>query len=181
MTPASANRARAAGRLRHAAVRVAYAVGALAWMAIAPPAQAGAACSITSVGLNFGLYDPANAQPDDVAATITVTCAYVAPGTTGVSYTLALSSGLHGSNPTSRRLGGADGLLAYNVFADSARTRVWGNGSGGTVVATGSMTVGPGVGNGVRTATHTVYGRMPALQDALPGDYLDTLVLTLSY
>ena len=49
------------------------------------------------------------------------------------------------------------------------------------VLRAGSMTVGPGVGNGTRTATHTVYGRMPALQDALPGDYLDTLVLTLTY
>jgi len=49
------------------------------------------------------------------------------------------------------------------------------------VLATGAMTVGPGVGNGIRVATHTVYGRMPGLQDALPGNYVDSLVLTLSY
>jgi spore coat protein U-like protein len=67
------------------------------------------------------------------------------------------------------------------VYADAARTQVFGTGSGGTVVAAGSMTVGPGVGNGTRTATHTVYGRMPALQDAPPGDYFDALVLTLTY
>jgi spore coat protein U-like protein len=73
------------------------------------------------------------------------------------------------------------GLLGYNVYTDPARTRVWATGSGGTVVASGSMTVGPGVGNRTRTATHTVYGRMPALQDAPPGTYLDTLLLTLSY
>jgi spore coat protein U-like protein len=153
----------------------------LAAMTIASRAHAGADCSITSVGMNFGLYDAANPQPDDVAATVTVTCVYVAPGTTGVSYTVALSNGLHGTSATSRRMEGPEGLLGYNVYVDSSRTRIWGTGSGGTVIASGSMTVGPGVGNGTRTATHTVYGRMPALQDALPGQYLDTLMLTLTY
>ena len=71
--------------------------------------------------------------------------------------------------------------LSYNVFQDAARSAVWGNGLSGTVLASGSMTVGPGVGNGTRTVTHTVYGRVPGLQDAVPGNYLDTLVLSLSY
>ena len=44
------------------------------------------------------------------------------------------------------------------------------------------MTVGPGNGNNSRTATHTVYGRIPQLQDALPGAYSDSLlVVTLTY
>lgn len=157
------------------------AVAVVALLGLAGPAHAGADCSITSVGLNFGLYDPASTQPDDVAASVTVTCVYVAPGTTNVSYTLALSNGLYGASATSRRMSGEEGLLGYNVYANFARTSTWGTGSGGTVVASGSMTVGPGVGNGTRVATHTVYGRMPALQDALPGNYLDTLVLTLTY
>ena len=170
-----------ASRRRHWLALASLAIWVIASAALARPAHAGADCSITSVGLNFGIYDPANPQPDDVAATITVTCVYVPPGTIGVSYTLALSNGLFGADATNRRMSGPEGLLGYNVFADSARTRVWGTGASGTVVASGSMTVGPGVGNGTRTATHVVYGRVPALQDALPGDYLDALVLTLSY
>ena len=73
--------------------------------------------------------------------------------------------------------------LGYNVFTDPARTQVWGSGSGGTVIASGAMTVGPGVGNGNGTlsVTHTLYGRIPQLQDALPGSYSDTLLLTLTY
>jgi spore coat protein U-like protein len=67
------------------------------------------------------------------------------------------------------------------VYDDPARSRIWGTGSGGTVVASGSMTVGPGVGNGTRTATHVIYGRIPPLLDVGPGNYLDTLVLTLTY
>jgi spore coat protein U-like protein len=49
------------------------------------------------------------------------------------------------------------------------------------VIATGAMTVGPGQGNSTRSVTHTVYGRVPALQDAAPGAYLDSLVLTLTF
>jgi len=180
MTGDSASGARARCHRRTALAAFAGVIG-IASTVIAPPAHAGADCSITSVGLNFGLYEPANPQPDDVAATVTVTCVYVAPGTTGVSYTVALSNGLYGTSATSRSMAAEEGLLGYNVYADATRTRIWGTGNGGTVVASGSMTVGPGVGNGTRTATHTVYGRLPALQDALPGHYLDTLMLTLSY
>jgi spore coat protein U-like protein len=43
------------------------------------------------------------------------------------------------------------------------------------------MTVGPGVGNGTQTVTQQVYGRIPQLQDAAPGTYSDTLVLTLTF
>jgi spore coat protein U-like protein len=43
------------------------------------------------------------------------------------------------------------------------------------------MTVGPGQGNSTRSVTHTVYGRIPALQDAVPGSYSDRLVLTLTF
>jgi spore coat protein U-like protein len=41
--------------------------------------------------------------------------------------------------------------------------------------------VGPGVGNRTRTAAYTVYGRMPALQDAAAGDYADLIVFTLTF
>ena len=71
--------------------------------------------------------------------------------------------------------------MGYNVFADPARSQVWGTGTGGTVIASGTMTIGPGVGNGTRTMTHPVYGRIPQLQDAVPGAYNDTLLVTLTY
>jgi Uncharacterized secreted protein len=144
-------------------------------------ARAGAECSITSVALAFGVYDPAAPSPDDTATTVTVTCVYVPPSVTSVGYTIALSNGMHGTDAATRQMASGSSRLAYNVFNDASRTRVWGMGNAGTVVATGSMTVGPGVGNGTRTATHTVYGRVPSLQDAVPGTYLDSLVLTLVY
>ena len=162
--------------------RRALALGAL--LALLGPLQAahaGADCSITTTGLAFGAYDSAATQPDDSTATITVTCVYVPPSATSVSYTVTASNGTFGNSPTARRMGAGNGRLAYNVYTDPARTQVWGTGTGGTVVASGSMTVGPGVGNGTRTRTHTIYGRALAQQPSDPGSYLDSLVLTLTY
>ena len=142
-------------------------------------AHAGVDCSISSLGLNFGTYDQVIAQPDDIAGTVTVTCNYIAPGgATGVNYTVTIGNGLLGTSPSTRRMAAGSSQLSYNVFQDAARSQVWGI---GTTVATGAMTVGPGVGNGTRTATHTVYGRVPALQDVVPGTYFDSLQLTLTY
>jgi spore coat protein U-like protein len=161
-----------------------------AWRALAslsllcgalPAAQAGADCSITTTGLAFGAYDAAATQPADTTATVTVTCTYVPPSATNVSYTITASNGMNGTSPTARSMSAGQGRLAYNVFTDPSRTRLLGTGTGGTVVASGTMTVGPGVGNGTRTRTHTIYGRSPAQQPADPGNYLDTLVLTLTY
>jgi spore coat protein U-like protein len=149
--------------------------------AVTAPAHAGADCAIGSASLSFGTYSPALVTPDDTAVTVTVTCRYVAPGTTSVNYRVSLSDGLNATSATARRMAAGPDLLAYNVYDDPARTRVWGSGSGGTTVASGSMTVGPGVGNGTRTATHVIYGRIPPLLDVEPGSYFDTLVLTLTY
>ena len=147
----------------------------------AGPGHAGASCSITADGVNFGVYDPMLAGPDDSAGTVTVICSYVPPGTTNVNYSVVLSPGMNSATAAARRMAAGTSRLGYNVFRDSAHSAIWGNGLNGTVLATGSMTVGPGVGNGTRTATHTLYGRIPGLQDVLPGNYLDTLVLSLNY
>jgi spore coat protein U-like protein len=98
-----------------------------------------------------------------------------------VNYRVLLSSGMNGTGASTRQLAAGQGRLGYNVFADPARSQVWGNGVGGTVIASGSVTIGPGNGNGTRSFTHPVYGRIPQLQDAVPGTYNDTLLVTLTY
>jgi spore coat protein U-like protein len=59
--------------------------------------------------------------------------------------------------------------------------RIWGDRTGGSYVVSGSLKPGPGVGNETRTAIYTVYGRVPALQDAGVGSYSDTIVITLTF
>ena len=175
-------RERAPCRVREACRRCVGVLGGLLLATTAArAAYAGADCSISSANVNFGTYEPALATPDDAAVTVTVTCRYVPPRATGVNYTITLSSGLHGTSAATRHMAAGTGLLPYNVYDDPARTRIWGTGTGGTAVASGAMTVGPGVGNATRTATHVIYGRIAPLLDVGPGSYVDTLVLTLVY
>lgn len=159
----------------------------LAWRACAAvllmlgsvEAQAAADCTVTAVGVNFGVYDPYVTAPDDSVGEITVTCNHLSGPAIQVRYTVTLSTG--GGTYAQRRLRAGPALLGYNLWTDSARSSIWGNGSAGTVIVTGSLKVGPGAGNGVRTAVHPIYGRIPALQDAAEGDYLDSIVATLTY
>ncbi|MCC7200089.1 MAG: spore coat protein U domain-containing protein [Gammaproteobacteria bacterium] len=140
-------------------------------------------CSITAVSLNFGAYDPVVTAPDDSAGTVTVTCRITTQAATRVNYTVTISHGMNGATPAARQMSAGAGRLGYNVFTDPTRSKAWGTGSGGTVIASGAMTVGPGVGNGggTQTVTHKVYGRIPQLQDAVPGTYSDTLLVTLTF
>jgi len=143
--------------------------------------HAAADCSIAAVSLNFGVYEPAATSADDSVGTVTVTCRHVSGNAERVSYSVSLANGLLGTSPATRAMRAGTARLGYNVFTDPARTQVWGNGTGGTVIASGAMTVGPGVGNGTKTFVHSVYGRIPQLQDAAPGTYNDTMVLTLVF
>jgi len=144
-------------------------------------AVAGADCTISASGVNFGTYDPLSSQPDDSTASVTVTCNHVPPGNTSVSYTVAVSNGMTGTSATTRAMSSGTSRLGYNVFNDAGRSQVLGTGTGGTIVARGSMSVGPGNGNRSRSVTHTFYGRVPQGLDPTPGAYNDTLVLTLTY
>ncbi len=142
---------------------------------------AGADCSISATGVSFGTYDPAVSAPDDSTGSIAVTCSYVAPGgSSEATYAITLSPGLSGAY-AQRLMAAGPSRLAYNLFNDAARTRILGNLSAGTTIFVGSLRVGPGAGNGTRSQTHTVYGRMPALQNADSGNYADSIVVTLIF
>lgn len=157
-------------------------IAALACLALLAPLRAHAAadCNVTVTGVAFGLYDPTIATPDDSTGTVTVICNYTGGGASGITYSVAFSRGNSGSY-AQRQMRAGTQSLNYNLFGDSARSVVLGDGTGGTSILSGSFTVGPGVGNGTRTGTHTVYGRVPASQPVDPGSYSDPIVVTLTF
>jgi spore coat protein U-like protein len=153
----------------------------MALMLCATCAQAGADCNITTTGVAFGIYDPLASTSDDSVGTVTVTCGYVAPGgTITVPFTLQLSAGGSG-NFAQRQLASGTKTLGYNLYRDAARSQIAGSGTGGTYTITGSLTVGSGSGNRTRSQSYSIYGRVPALQDAAAGTYGDTIVATLTF
>jgi len=143
-------------------------------------ALAVADCSVSATGVAFGIYDPTTTAPNDSSGNVTVVCTHVSGGASQISYSVALSTGGSGTY-AQRRLSGTSTPLAYNLYTNTARSIVWGNGTAGTAAPSNTVTVGPGVGNGRREDVHPMYGRISAQQDALQGSYSDSIVITLTF
>jgi spore coat protein U-like protein len=162
---------------------VSRAVGraAAALAALAPSLAFAVGCTVSAPALDFGSYDVFAASALQSATTLTVTC-QKGPGdpsgSLAVGYSIELSTGSSGSY-AQRRLASGANLLAYNLYTNAARTLVWGDGTGGSRIVTGNLTLTNG--NPTRTGTHTIFGRIPALQDAAVGSYVDAMLMTVTY
>ena len=142
-------------------------------------AHAAIGCSVSTSGVGFGDYDPLLATPDDSSADIAVTCTrqiFVDPFS--VSYTLSLSRGSSGTF-SPRRMNAGTAQLNYNLYVDAARAEVWGDGTNSTATVDGTAAFVWFQTS--KTNTHTVYGRVPARQDAAPGVYADTIITTITF
>jgi spore coat protein U-like protein len=151
----------------------------VAWLlASLVSAQAGAAsCTITSPTLNFGSYDPLLATNDDSTAVVRVSCSRTILPRETVNYSLTSSIG-NGPGYAARRMVSGVEILNYNVYRNAARTQIWGNGTGGSFTITGSFNLNSAA---TRNRNHTLYGRIPPLQNSAAGAYSDTLVVTLTF
>ena len=155
-----------------------------AWLSLAgclvsSTALAAMDCSVSTSGVGFGDYDPLLATPDDSSANVAVTCTRVIlVDPFRINYTLSLSRGSSGSY-ASRRMNAGTARLNYNLYRDAARAQVWGDGtnSTGTVAGTANFVWF----QTSQTGNHTIYGRVPAQQNAATGSYSDTIVLTITF
>ncbi len=124
-----------------------------------------AKCTVSTSGLSFGSYNVFSTVDDTITGSIIVNC------TNNAAYTIALSSG--SGTYSSRSMTSGTHTLSYNLFLDATYLTVWGDGSAGTSIFNG-------VGTGANAAT-TVYGRIPARQNAAVGSYSDVLTVTVTY
>lgn len=130
-------------------------------------------CTMAVTSLSFGTYDASASTPRDSTGGVTVQC--TSPSTINSAFDITLSTGGSGSYATRQLAKGTD-RLNYNVYADAARTQVWGNGSNGTFLLRATV-------SGVTsfTANATAYGRITQGQWNPAGVYSDTLVVTVIY
>jgi len=122
-----------------------------------------AACTVSTTSVAFNPYDVFNTLNNDITGTVTVRC------NPSQAYTLSLSKGA--GTYASRSLVNGPFILGYNLYTDAARTTIWGDGTSGTSTVSGNA----------KNATHTVYARIPARQNARMGSYTDTIVVTITY
>ena len=129
-------------------------------------------CTVAGTSLNFGssIDALATATPLDASSTLSVVCTNTTP------YTVALNAGSNAggaSNFGARTMKSGSNTLGYQLYLDSGRSSVWGDGT-----ASSSTSGGTGTGS---TQSLTIYGRLPSLVNVVPGSYTDTVTVTVSY
>jgi spore coat protein U-like protein len=124
-----------------------------------------ATCTVAATPLDFGTVGLMSGALS-ASATLSVTCP------PGLPYTIGLDGGLaQASNPVARQMRGPTGTVAYALYRNSARTLPWGNLAGQTLGGTGSGAV----------QSVPVYGAVPQQDLPGPGEYTDTVVVTVTY
>lgn len=156
--------------------RQGFAVAA-ALLACSYPTTAGAvSCTVSTVPVRFGVYNPLQTAPLSTTGTINVACTCTVLDCVAFGYRIDVSAGQSG-NVAQRELRDGTKRLQYNLYSDSAFTSLWGTGTG----ATGGVGVLYLVALFGSRQPVTVYARLPARQTAQPGAYSDTPVVTVIY
>ena len=126
-------------------------------------------CTVSTSPIAFGNVNPISGSNIDSTGGISVTC------TNGTTWTAAAGVGSGtGASFASRRMANGANLLSYNIYTDSGRTTVWGDGTSSTA------TVG-NTGSGSAQSV-TIYGRVTSGQISVPpGSYADTVSVTVTY
>jgi spore coat protein U-like protein len=124
-------------------------------------ATVAAECELSGGSLNFGTYSAGEASEADTD--FSYTCSE------GADITVTLDGGGH-EQQGSRAMSGDGGTLTYELYQDAGLSDPWGIGTDGLEVddTVGGQTSVP------------VYGRIPSGQQVPPGEYSDTVQITLN-
>lgn len=127
-------------------------------------------CVINASALAFGDVNTLSGAAVDASGTIDVTCTSETPWTASAD-----AGQTEGATLGARKLLNGTNELSYALYADAARTSLWGDG-----VAEASTTLAD-VGTG-SSQVKTFYGRIAASQTSAPaGVYNDTVTVTVAY
>jgi spore coat protein U-like protein len=125
-------------------------------------------CNISTTAMSFG-------SPSMLTSAVTSTSTISVQCTDGDAWELALNGGSTSGSVTAREMKGATygSTVNYQLYTDSGRSTVWGDGTSST-----SMVTGTGTGSAVSV---TVYGKVPAQTTPQPDTYSDTVTATISF
>jgi spore coat protein U-like protein len=130
-------------------------------------------CTVTSIPIAFGNYDPLSAIALPGTGKLTLNCSSGVGA--GVTFVISLNTGSSGSY-AARTLKNGALTLSYNLYTTAAYTTVWGNGTAGTATVSAGPYQKPALPVSV-----TVYGRITALQNAALGAYTDSITATVTF
>jgi spore coat protein U-like protein len=126
---------------------------------------ADAACLVTGAELAFGVVDVS--RDSSSTGRLQVDC----DATTVFEVGLGQGSGQLGQRTLT---GPGTARLVYGLYADAARVRPWGDGAAGgsRVTATGSS---------AQPVDLPIYGSIPSQPGTPPGQYIDSLIVTIIF
>jgi len=146
----------------------------------APAEAAQVACDVDVAPVSFGIYDTLSAAANQVTGSVIVTCRILDKGADRISYSIALGPGSGSYARRTMRAAGTAETLGYNVYLQTpSPSSVWGDGTAGTVTASGSITVNKNTPN--KPLVLPMVGVIPARQTVAPGVYGDTLTVTITW
>ncbi len=128
-------------------------------------------CHVSTGAVAFGAYDTASAAPLDAIGSLDIHCSRKVH----VVLSLSKGNGVGASFSAGRKMTrvGGSGTLTYNLYADAARTRVLGDGTGGSV----TLKV-----DGKNNTTQSIWGRIAGGQHVTDnGNYADSVVASICY
>lgn len=134
--------------------------------AISPGAVAAVTCTVSATPVIFSAYNVWDPFPNNSGiGSVTIDCKGGGGGSvrlsTGQSNSYALRTMKSGAN-----------TLHYNLYTTAARDLVWGDGTGGSsFITTGKNDA----------VTLSVFGQIPAGQDAAVGDYTDSVTVFVEF
>jgi spore coat protein U-like protein len=143
---------------------------AVALFPLFSPETVSALCTVSTAPADFGSYNVLLPSANDIVTSITVECNDTPPPDVTISIGPSPNSG--GFDPRQMRLVSGSEFIDYNLYTDSGRTQIWGDGSGSTFTLTDKVFR--------RTPwIASVYGRIPPGQDVSIGTYNETLTVTI--
>ncbi|MCM5569964.1 spore coat U domain-containing protein [Burkholderiaceae bacterium FT117] len=161
--------------------RVAAWLAAPAALLLAHEARAQVGCEVDVAPISFGVYDTLSPAANQAAGSVTVTCRLLDPNAAErISYSIALGPGSGSYARRTMRAAGSAETLGYNIHLRAVSpATVWGDGTGGTVTASGSMTINKNSDR--RPLVLPLVGVIAPMQPVSPGLYSDTLTVTVTW
>ena len=140
----------------------------------------GVTCSVSTIGVSLGTYIPNQTAATDSAGMVIIDCAKGALDAlpTSVNYSVDISRGASLNYAPREMISGVN-TLRYNLYRDASRISVWGDTTGGTSNVTAALQLQAPLGT--VSGSHSVYGRIFAAQNAVPGAYSDVIIVTVNY
>lgn len=127
-------------------------------------------CEVRTSVFSFLPYDTLATSPTDTSGQIIVQC------DAGQPYQIKLNAGLYAFgnfNVREMRSSQTQTSLNYNLFLDPSYSQVWGDGQSASLFYRG---IGSRVPN-----TIPIFGRILPLQQVAPGQYNDSIVVTVEW